>query len=181
MEKLVKWTVLAGETEVLGENLPRRHFVYHKFQLPDTVWTRAAAVGSKLLTAWAMARPSPALTQSLYQLRYRNKEGDEKNTQRWKSECRNKDRRKKTETMNERKWEAKHRRPLCTWKWIFCIPLRAFTCVFVLLPWWFVLMGNANSPMRFTIRRDIFADCNANHSIWYRASSLCNNLDPHRW
>jgi hypothetical protein len=32
MEKLVEWTVLAGETEVLGENLPGRHFVHH---LPD--------------------------------------------------------------------------------------------------------------------------------------------------
>jgi hypothetical protein len=29
MEKLVEWR-LAGETEVLGENLPQRHFVYHK-------------------------------------------------------------------------------------------------------------------------------------------------------
>jgi hypothetical protein len=28
MEKLVEW--LAGETEVLGENLPQRHFVHHK-------------------------------------------------------------------------------------------------------------------------------------------------------
>jgi hypothetical protein len=35
MEKLVEWMVLAGETEVLGENLLRRHFVHHKFHLPD--------------------------------------------------------------------------------------------------------------------------------------------------
>jgi hypothetical protein len=27
--------VLAGETEALGEKMPRRHFVHHKSHLPD--------------------------------------------------------------------------------------------------------------------------------------------------
>jgi hypothetical protein len=31
MEKLVEW--MAGETEVLGENLPQCHFVHHKSHL----------------------------------------------------------------------------------------------------------------------------------------------------
>jgi hypothetical protein len=31
MENLVEW--MAGESEVLGENLPRRHFVHHKSHL----------------------------------------------------------------------------------------------------------------------------------------------------
>jgi hypothetical protein len=35
MENLMEWTVLAGQTEVLGENLPRRHFLHHKSHLPD--------------------------------------------------------------------------------------------------------------------------------------------------
>jgi hypothetical protein len=35
MEKLVECMVLAGETEALGEKLPRRHFVHHKSYLPD--------------------------------------------------------------------------------------------------------------------------------------------------
>jgi hypothetical protein len=47
---------LAGETEVLGENLPQCHFVHHKSHY-DLNWarTRAAAVGSQRLTARAMA------------------------------------------------------------------------------------------------------------------------------
>jgi hypothetical protein len=35
MENLVEWW-LAGETEVLGEHQPQRHFVHHKSQLTIT-------------------------------------------------------------------------------------------------------------------------------------------------
>jgi hypothetical protein len=50
---------LAGDTEVLGENRPSATFVHHKIPHDQTqVWTRAAAMGSRRLTAWAMARPS---------------------------------------------------------------------------------------------------------------------------
>jgi hypothetical protein len=35
MEKLVELTILAGETEVLGETLPRHHFVHNKSHLQD--------------------------------------------------------------------------------------------------------------------------------------------------
>jgi hypothetical protein len=50
---------LAGETEVLGKNLPQRHFCPSQNPtLRDPgFWTRAAALGSRRLTAWAMARP----------------------------------------------------------------------------------------------------------------------------
>jgi hypothetical protein len=50
---------LAGETEVLGENLPQRHFCPPQIPHDQTLfWTPAVAVGSRRLTAWAMARPS---------------------------------------------------------------------------------------------------------------------------
>jgi hypothetical protein len=32
VEQLVEWR-LAGETEILGENLPQRNFVHHKSQM----------------------------------------------------------------------------------------------------------------------------------------------------
>jgi hypothetical protein len=45
---------LAGETEVLGENLPQQHSFHHKSHLTrPRARTRAAAVGSQQLTAWA--------------------------------------------------------------------------------------------------------------------------------
>jgi hypothetical protein len=57
VEQFVEWR-LAGETEVLGENLPQRHFVHHKIPYDQTrARTRAAVVGSQRLTAWAMTRP----------------------------------------------------------------------------------------------------------------------------
>jgi hypothetical protein len=58
VEQFVEWR-LAGETEVLGENLPQRHFVPPQIPHDHTrARTRAAAVGSQRQTAWAMARPN---------------------------------------------------------------------------------------------------------------------------
>jgi hypothetical protein len=57
VEQLVEWR-LAGETDVLGENLPQRHFVHHKSHMTRPglePW--AATVGSLWLTVWAVARP----------------------------------------------------------------------------------------------------------------------------
>jgi hypothetical protein len=58
---------LAGETEVLGETCSSATFAHHKIPHDQTrVWTRAAAVGSRRLTAWAMARPSDTGLQRFY-------------------------------------------------------------------------------------------------------------------
>jgi hypothetical protein len=52
------WNELAGETEVLGENLPPRPLCPPQIPLDQTRdWTRATAVGSQRLTASAMAWP----------------------------------------------------------------------------------------------------------------------------
>jgi hypothetical protein len=80
VEQLVDWRS-AGETEVVGENLPQRHFVHHKSHMTRPgLESRAAVVGNatlsitnptsldlgsnlghRRLTAWAMARPQNIL------------------------------------------------------------------------------------------------------------------------
>jgi hypothetical protein len=63
MEKLVEW--LAGETEVLGKNLPQCRFVHRKpHMLSGREPGRDAAVGSQRLTAWATARPRTSYLRS---------------------------------------------------------------------------------------------------------------------
>jgi hypothetical protein len=48
---------LAGETKFSEKACPSATFVHHKIPHDQTrFWTRAAAVGSRRLTAWAMAR-----------------------------------------------------------------------------------------------------------------------------
>jgi hypothetical protein len=54
VEQLVEWRI-AGETEVLRENLPQCHFVHHKSHMTDPPRTWASTVGSQRLTARAMA------------------------------------------------------------------------------------------------------------------------------
>jgi hypothetical protein len=73
MEKLVEWMILAGETEVLGGNLPLGHFVHHKSHLQTRALTRAPAVGSQQLTASAMARPIWSILSWIFKPRQSNK------------------------------------------------------------------------------------------------------------
>jgi hypothetical protein len=54
---------LQGKPTFSEKACPSLTFVHHKIPHDQTrVWTRAAAVGSRRLTAWAMARPSRRLT-----------------------------------------------------------------------------------------------------------------------
>jgi hypothetical protein len=50
MENLVEWR-LAGETEVLGENLPQRQFVHHKSYLTRT-WLEPGPNACSYLCTW---------------------------------------------------------------------------------------------------------------------------------
>jgi hypothetical protein len=43
VEQLVEWR-LAWETEILGENLPQRHFVHHKSHMTTNRLSYGAAV-----------------------------------------------------------------------------------------------------------------------------------------
>jgi hypothetical protein len=52
MEQLVEWK-LAGDTEVFREDMPQYPFVQHKSYVTWDI-TRAIALGSRRLTAWAI-------------------------------------------------------------------------------------------------------------------------------
>jgi hypothetical protein len=59
VEQLVEWR-LAGETEVLGENLPQRHFVHQKSHMTrPRARTRAAAGTLVILTEFYRSFPRP--------------------------------------------------------------------------------------------------------------------------
>jgi hypothetical protein len=66
VEQLVEWR-LAGETEILGENLPQCHFVDHKSHM---TWHGLEPGPPRWETAWAVARPNISLVpqDSMYWL-----------------------------------------------------------------------------------------------------------------
>jgi hypothetical protein len=68
MEKLVEWTVFAGETEVLGENLPHCPTQI----LHDTTWagTGVSVVGNRRLMAWTRSSVTWRLLRKCRQLAF---------------------------------------------------------------------------------------------------------------
>jgi hypothetical protein len=60
-----RWNVdWQGKLKFSEKTCPSATFVHHKIPYDQTrVWTRAAAVGSLRLTAWAMARPRKTLNR----------------------------------------------------------------------------------------------------------------------
>jgi hypothetical protein len=58
-----RWNVeWQGKPKFSEKTCPSATFVHHKIPHDQTrVWSRAAAVGSRRLTAWAMARPSDSV------------------------------------------------------------------------------------------------------------------------
>jgi hypothetical protein len=63
VEKLVEWR-LAGETEVLGENLPQRHFVHHKSHMTSPGFVPGPP------REWSLAGETEVLGENLPQGRF---------------------------------------------------------------------------------------------------------------
>jgi hypothetical protein len=62
-----------GKPKFSEKTCPSATFAYHKIPHDQTrVWTRAAAVGSRRLTAWAMARPDEKVGLSLPSTKWHN-------------------------------------------------------------------------------------------------------------
>jgi hypothetical protein len=63
-----RWNVdWQGKPKFSEKTCPSATFVHHRIPHEQTrVWTRAAAVGSRRLTAWAMARPRDYVTKPIY-------------------------------------------------------------------------------------------------------------------
>jgi hypothetical protein len=65
VDQPVEWE-LVREIEGLGENYPQCHFVHQVTDVLTWARTRAAVVGSRRLTAWAMARPQDHCNYSIH-------------------------------------------------------------------------------------------------------------------
>jgi hypothetical protein len=68
VEKQMECRLCRGNKPKFSEKTcPSASFVHHKIPHDQTrIWTRAAAVGSRRLTAWAMGRPSVFVSTNIY-------------------------------------------------------------------------------------------------------------------